>query len=242
MCYPLNQGLSRLSPETFFSEVRKAVLKHPDSGWSPLWSRAHNTCLISQNSTHGVKRETQRQGAESLLDVGSSPHELAGLTKLTRRCARECDTTGDWKGWGRENMNGRLSQNESQPALYSRRPWRVFYKLKNQNTPKLTQWLSENLGKVSCTWNTWWSTVLPKTSWGWLWASMVPWAPNLLGLICSRCNVESQEDLVTSLGTWLALWVSVFFSMLSASQVLMFTKKGLPKGAHIKILWEQKHV
>ena len=42
-----------------------------------------------------------------------------------------------------------------------------------------------------------------------LWASMVPWPATLLGLICSRCNVESQEDLVTSLGTWLALWVSV---------------------------------
>lgn len=102
MCYPLNQGLSSLSSETFFSEVRKAVLKHPDSGWSPLWSRAHDTCLISQNSTHGVKRETQHQGAGSLLDVGSSPHELAGRRKLTSTCARECDTTGDWKGWGRE--------------------------------------------------------------------------------------------------------------------------------------------
>lgn len=69
-----------------FSEVQEALFIHLDSGWSSLWPRAQDPCLISQDSAHSVKTDCALNvKVLSLLDVGSSPCELADLSELIRR-------------------------------------------------------------------------------------------------------------------------------------------------------------
>lgn len=173
MRFRLNQGLWRPSSEVLFSEVREALFIHPDSGWSSLWPRAQDPCLISQDSAHSVKTDCTLNVKVLSLSWTWAAVPVSWLISASSSGDEPENAISVWTA-GREGRGGyKVFPKRNRASVCSRRPWSVFYKLKSLQDERKNEIDSVNH------WKPWKGIVylkylIVKTSWGCLAASMVP--------------------------------------------------------------------